>query len=111
MYWAAAGQSESALEAFLKSLILSPSSPSAAVRLAQHYLVLSQADLAHGLLNPLTQGNGWDVAEAWYFLAKTCEMQGGREDRVRECLVYALELEKGRMVRPLTGVVDRWLFG
>ncbi len=109
MYWTASQRNESALDAFLKSLILSPEWPSSVVRLAQLYLTLGQADLAHGLLNPLTQGRGWDVPEAWYYLAKTCEAQGGREDRVRECLVYSLQLENGRTCRSLGNVVDRWL--
>ena len=48
-------------------------------------------DLAAGLLENLTNGEGWDVPEAWYFLAKAYKLQGRRE-RERECLSFALSL-------------------
>lgn len=77
--------------------------------MAELYMARDQADLAHGLLNPLTQGTGWDVAEAWYQLGKVCQAQGGRSERTKECLLFALKLEKGRLCRPLVQVVDRWV--
>ena len=57
----------------------------------------------------MTQGAGWDCAEAWYFLARVCELQGGREERVRECLEFGKRLGEGRGVREVKGVVERWI--
>ena len=41
---------------------------------------------------------GWDVPEAWYFLAKMYAFQG-RQDRERECLCFALTLSDNRPLR------------
>ena len=57
-------------------------------------------DLAAGLLSDLTKGLGWDVPEAWYFLAKAYKSQG-RRDRERECLSFALSLSETRGVRDI----------
>ena len=61
-------------------------------------------DLAAGILTHVTQGLGWDVPEAWYFLAKAYKLQG-RRDRERECLSYALSLSETRGVREVTTAV------
>jgi hypothetical protein len=58
----------------------------------------SNVDLAAGLLSRITEGRGWDVPEAWYFLAKAYGMQGRKEKEVK-ALGVALELVKGRGVR------------
>lgn len=63
-------------------------------------------DLAVGLLSELTKGPGWDVAEAWYFLAKGYQLQG-RRDRERECLSFALTLSESRGVRDV-GTAVGW---
>jgi tetratricopeptide (TPR) repeat protein len=60
----------------------------------------TNVDLAAGLLSHLTKGKGWDVPEAWYYLAKAYKMQG-RKEKEREALVRALELQEGRGVRDL----------
>jgi predicted Zn-dependent protease len=109
LYHDTMGDQASAIETLAKALVLEPESAQAVVRLAESYIASQQFDMAHGLLNAFTQGQGWDVAEAWYFLAKACEGQGGRHARVRECLLYALQLEKGRTCRPLPGVIPRWI--
>lgn len=57
-------------------------------------------DLAAGILSHLTKGTGWDVPEAWYFLAKAYGLQG-RKDRERECLSFALGLSESRGVREI----------
>lgn len=103
------GDEASSLETLIKAVVLNPESAQAVVRLAESYIASKQFDMAHGLLNAFTQGKGWDVPEAWYFLAKACEGQGGRHARVRECLLYALQLEKGRTCRPLPGTISRWI--
>ncbi|KAL7411328.1 hypothetical protein BDY24DRAFT_396410 [Mrakia frigida] len=102
-----------AISCFIKALVFDPLSLPAQVHLARLYLLTppkTNLALAHGTLNSLTQGNGWDCSEAWYFLAKVCELQEGREERVRECLEFGKKLEDGRCVRPLGGgTLERWI--
>lgn len=102
---------EEALKAFTKSLLLLPDYPAAVVSLSKLYLTEGgkNIELAHNLLNQLTQDKGWDSAEAWYYLARVCEAQGGRAGRVRECLEFALGLERSKCCRRLADAVDRWL--
>jgi predicted Zn-dependent protease len=57
--------------------------------------------MAAGTLESFTRrAVGWNVPEAWYFLAKATGLQGRRE-RQRECLAEALRLEEGRPIRSL----------
>ncbi|SPO37287.1 uncharacterized protein PSFLO_02760 [Pseudozyma flocculosa] len=67
---------------------------------------LSAVSLAEGLLNSVTAGKGWDVAEAWLFLAKAVQ-RCDRTARARECLEYALTLENTKPVRPLRLALTR----
>ncbi|EJT98203.1 hypothetical protein DACRYDRAFT_71263 [Dacryopinax primogenitus] len=108
LYFAAVENTRLAIESFHKALVIDPDHVPASVHLAQQYLGINSADLASGLLMAITQGSGWDVAEAWYFLAKACEKLGRRE-RERECLVYALRLEESKPIRPLGTTVPRCL--
>ncbi|TFK98375.1 hypothetical protein BDV98DRAFT_606935 [Pterulicium gracile] len=61
-------------------------------------------DLASGLLSHLTKGPGWDVPEAWYYLAKAYGMQG-RKEKQKVCLKRALELSQYRGVREVAAAV------
>ncbi|KAF9530120.1 hypothetical protein CPB83DRAFT_201136 [Crepidotus variabilis] len=63
-------------------------------------------DLAAGILAYLTKGNGWDVPEAWYYLAKAYGLQG-RKEKERETLRLALELSEQRGVRDI-GLALGW---
>lgn len=118
----ALGRPLAATEAFQKALFISPDNIAASIHLARMLLFPEEVtphsssmqfsskkfqddstapdnvDLAAGLLEHLTQGAAWDVAEAWYFLAKAYGMQGRRE-RERECLTLALKLSENRGVR------------
>lgn len=59
-------------------------------------------DMVAGMLDMFTKRTcGWNVPEAWYFLAKAAGLQG-RIERQRECLAMAIKLDEGRPVRPLT---------
>ncbi|KAI0795798.1 hypothetical protein C8Q75DRAFT_802874 [Abortiporus biennis] len=118
LYYTALSNQRRAIESFQKALFISPNDISATVHLCRLYLTpLSEAtassstareihpdtdhvDLAAGLLSDLTQGAGWDVPEAWYFLAKAYKLQG-RRDRERECLSFALALSETRGVRDI----------
>ena len=56
------------------------------------------------MLSDLTNGDGWDVPEAWYFLAKAYKMQG-RSEMERECLSTALKLSETTRVRQTVDAV------
>ena len=99
---------DQALPAFTKSILLRPDHPSGVVALGKLYFLMGQVELAHSLLNPLTQDAGWDVPEAWYYLGKVCEAQE-RDERARECWMYALRLEESRPARRWSDALDRWL--
>ncbi|GAA5851542.1 hypothetical protein JCM9279_006890 [Rhodotorula babjevae] len=66
--------------------------------------------LAEALLSTLTAHGGWDVPEAWAELARCYRLsEPRRTDKERECLVWALQLEETRPVRPLARAVERAL--
>ncbi|KAI9464782.1 hypothetical protein F5148DRAFT_1276411 [Russula earlei] len=106
LYHTALGHPDRAVQAFNKALFIFPDSIPATVHLSQAYLALAKEgasevdniDLVAGILSDLTQGPGWDVPEAWYFLGKAHGMRGMR-DRERECLGFALGLAEGRPLR------------
>lgn len=123
LYHAALGHNHQAIDTFHKALFISPDDVSATVHLCRLYISLSSTtsrerekpsvesdfhniDLAAGMLAYLTKGAGWDVPEAWYFLAKAYGFQG-RKDRERECLAFALELSESRGVRDI-GTAIGW---
>ena len=60
----------------------------------------SDVDLAAGMLSYLTKGKGWNVPEAWYYLAKAYGLQG-RKEKEKETLSLALELSERRGVRDI----------
>jgi len=60
----------------------------------------SDVDLAAGMLSYLTKGKGWNVPEAWYYLAKAYGLQG-RKEKEKEILSLALELSERRGVRDI----------
>lgn len=106
-----------AAEAFRKALFIHPNDIAATIYLCRIYLSapasadgkdadinMENVDLAAGLLSDLTRGAGWDVPEAWYFLARAYKLQG-RRDRERECLNYALTLSQTRGVRDVAVAV------
>ena len=69
-----------------------PSTPSTTL------LPNSDVDLAAGMLSFLTKGKGWNVPEAWYYLAKAYGLQGRKEEE-KDILKLALELSERRGVR------------
>lgn len=64
--------------------------------------------IAEGFLDTATQTNAWDSPEAWYLLAKVYE-NTRRRQRAKECLLYALELEKTRPIRELRVTLPRFI--
>jgi hypothetical protein len=59
-----------------------------------------KVDMSAGLLGHVTRGLGWDVPEAWYYLAKAHGLQG-QKDKERECLLKALALSENRCIRDI----------
>lgn len=119
---------EQATESLAKALIIDPDSIAASVHLAQLFLTPSSAsrarldpigseesvrreaiDMAAGMLESFTRrAVGWNIPEAWYFLAKATGLQGRREKQ-RECLTEALRLEEGRPIRAIAIALPRCL--
>lgn len=106
-----------ALQALHKALFITPENASATIHLCRIYLSPKQSnapgagefdpdrvDLAAGMLSDLTNGDGWDIPEAWYFLAKAYKMQG-RNEKERECLSVALGLAEMTRVRQIADAV------
>ncbi|KAI5117629.1 hypothetical protein M0805_001272 [Coniferiporia weirii] len=116
LYFFARGEEGKAIEAFHKALFIAQDSVPATLHLCQLYLTSSDptvrsssygaVDIAAGMLEDITRGPGWDVAEAWYLLAKAYRMQG-RAERERECLVFALGLSEVRGVNDV-GIAVGW---
>ncbi|KAJ8496760.1 hypothetical protein ONZ45_g12328 [Pleurotus djamor] len=105
LYYSALNHHRHAIDALQKGLFLDTDNVSASVHLCRLYLTpreggihLDHIDLAAGILSELTQGSGWDVPEAWYYLAKAYGLQG-RKDKERECLEMALRLSEHRPIR------------
>ncbi|KAL5501019.1 hypothetical protein ACEPAH_9406 [Sanghuangporus vaninii] len=116
LYFSAQGEESKAIEAFQKALFISQDDIPATIHLCNLYLTsrsplirsdsYGAVDIAVGMLEALTRGSGWDVAEAWYLLAKAYNIQG-RKDRERECLMFALGLAEVRGVRDI-GTAIGW---
>ena len=124
LYYVTLGEDHRAIDAFQKALFIHQNDVPATTYLCRIYLSQAElasdadpdgkgtipatnaedVDLAAGLLEDLTRGPGWDVPEAWYFLAKAYKLQG-RRDRERECLSFALSLSETRGVRDVTSAV------
>ncbi|KAG6918514.1 hypothetical protein DXG01_013876 [Tephrocybe rancida] len=117
LYYSALGQQEHAMDAYQKALFINPDDVPASVHLARLFLSQlepqtdnssasssSNIDLTAGMLEHLTRGNGWNVPEAWFYLAKAYGLQG-RKPRERECLDYALALSASRGIREVGAAV------
>lgn len=109
LYYMALDRNREALDAFQKALFISPDDIAASVHLCRIHLSTKssidavdsdKADLVAGLLGHVTRGPGWDVPEAWYYLAKAYGLQG-RKDMERESLATALALSDRRSIRDI----------
>ncbi|KAG1772464.1 hypothetical protein EV702DRAFT_1134016 [Suillus placidus] len=109
LYYMALDRNREALDAFQKALFISPDDIAASVHLCRIHLSTKcstdtvdsdKADLVAGILGHVTRGPGWDVPEAWYYLAKAYGLQG-RKDKERESLATALALSDRRSIRDI----------
>ncbi|KAJ1984361.1 hypothetical protein H4R33_004413 [Dimargaris cristalligena] len=92
-------QNVAAIRHFLTGVALGPQDIPTRVHLARAYMRLNKAAIATGLLQEVTRGTGWDVAEAWTLLAQTT-LGEGKVQLANEYLVFALELENAKPIRP-----------
>ncbi|KAG1824753.1 uncharacterized protein BJ212DRAFT_1322207 [Suillus subaureus] len=109
LYYMTLDRNREALEAFQKALFISPDDIAASVHLCRIHLSTKSStdpvdsdkvDLVAGILGHVTRGPGWDVPEAWYYLAKAYGLQG-RKDKERESLATALTLSDRRSIRDI----------
>ncbi|KAF7726682.1 hypothetical protein EC973_008556 [Apophysomyces ossiformis] len=92
---------EQAIAAFQKGLVAEPNDVECRVWLAKIHKENSELEIAEGLLDHVTKGNGWDCAEAWFHLGDIYR-QTGRLERTKDCLSYALDLENTRPIQPFS---------
>ncbi|CAO3656012.1 unnamed protein product [Mucor fragilis] len=83
---------DKAIAAFQKGLVTKPNDVDCRIWLARTYIEQGHLEVAEGLLQAITQENGWDHASAWYYLGEIYK-KTDRLDRTKDCLFYALELE------------------
>lgn len=63
---------------------------------------LAARDRAYALLSGLTRlGEGWNLGEAWFTLARAYE-ESGQADKAKDVLWWCVELEEATGVRPWT---------
>jgi tetratricopeptide (TPR) repeat protein len=92
---------DDAISAFQKALVVNPYDADGRLWLARTYIETGETEAAEGLLDRLTKGNGWDSAEAWYYLGDIYQKMD-RLQRAKECLWYALELENTKPILPFS---------
>lgn len=89
-----------ATDAYEKALVLDPEHVASQVAKAK-LLAESETVLAEGLLEQVTHGLGWDSSEAWVAYASILK-QNGQMQRVKSCLLYALDLNETEPIRSLS---------
>ncbi|CAG8518364.1 1508_t:CDS:10 [Paraglomus brasilianum] len=92
---------DKAISAFHKAISIDPQHVPSLVHLGRTYIQTGNIEMAEGVLDSVTKGNGWDCAEAWYFLGNVFETTN-RIERAKKCLWYALDLESTKPVRPFS---------
>ncbi|KAF3107475.1 hypothetical protein TWF102_000389 [Orbilia oligospora] len=106
-------QSSDAQKHFETALAYSPDHALGIVGLSRVLLLdeknSTARDRASGLLQTLTKlGNGWDMSEAWFELAREYEMSGGIE-KAKDIYWWVVKLEDTRGVRGWACVVPKVL--
>ncbi|KAI9273524.1 hypothetical protein EDC94DRAFT_511181 [Helicostylum pulchrum] len=94
-------QYQKAIVAFEKGLVTKPSDVECRVWLAKTHLDLGDVEIAEGILENVTQENGWDNSLAWFYLGEIYRMTD-RTERTKHCFFYALELESTTPIQSFT---------
>ncbi|KAF9567690.1 hypothetical protein EC968_003189 [Mortierella alpina] len=108
LLYAAQGDKETASVSYSKALALEPFHPACLVRVGRTYLEAGSLEMAESMLETTTRSQGWDSAEAWFYLGKVFEASE-RLTRAKECLWYALDLERSKPVRDFAEALPRYL--
>ncbi|GAA95304.1 uncharacterized protein L969DRAFT_292814 [Mixia osmundae IAM 14324] len=108
LYHLATANENLATTALSKALSFSLDHIPAVIHMSTLFIDAGSFELAEGLLNILTQTNGWDVPEAWLLLAKVNEATR-RPQKAQDCLIYGVQLEETRPLRPLALAVPALL--
>ncbi|KAF8955973.1 hypothetical protein BGZ46_002504 [Entomortierella lignicola] len=103
------GDLETASISYSKALALEPNHVACLTRVGRSYLEAGSVDMAESALENTTKSQGWNSAEAWFYLGKVFEASD-RLTRAKECYWYALDLEQSRPVREFTEALPRYLF-
>ncbi|KAI7855650.1 hypothetical protein BDC45DRAFT_505552 [Circinella umbellata] len=90
-----------AITAFQKGLVCENNDVECRVWLARAYQEQGILEVAEGILELVTRGNGWNYALAWFHLGEVYR-KTGRIERAKDCLLYALELEKTQPIEPFS---------
>ncbi|RIA88112.1 hypothetical protein C1645_775755 [Glomus cerebriforme] len=93
------GNYTDAITSFYKALSIDNKHVPSMVHLARTYMKTDDLEMAEGLLDSVTKSNGWNCAEAWFYLGKICKVTD-RIKRTKDCLWYALDLEETKPVKP-----------
>ncbi|KAF9905342.1 hypothetical protein BX616_001035 [Lobosporangium transversale] len=108
LLYAAQGKQETASVSYSKALALAPYHPACLTRVGRSYLETGSVEMAESMLETTTKSRGWNYAEAWFYLGKVFEASD-RLARAKECLWYALDLERSRPIRDFTDALPRYL--
>ncbi|KAF9948226.1 hypothetical protein BGZ72_009837 [Mortierella alpina] len=108
LLYAAQDDKETASVSYSKALALEPFHPACLVRVGRTYLEAGSLEMAESVLETTTRSQGWDSAEAWFYLGKVFEASE-RLARAKECLWYALDLERSKPVRDFAEALPRYL--
>ncbi|KAG0199014.1 hypothetical protein BGX28_007623 [Mortierella sp. GBA30] len=108
LLYAAQEDQETASVSYSKALALAPFHAACLARVGGAYLEAGSMEMAESVLETTTRSQGWDSAEAWFYLGKVFEASE-RLTRAKECLWYALDLEQSRPVRDFTEALPRFL--
>ncbi|EGG10365.1 uncharacterized protein MELLADRAFT_94423 [Melampsora larici-populina 98AG31] len=98
----------SAIESLSKALSFTDDHISAIVHISRILKEEGSLEVSEGLLETLTISNGWDVPEAWFLLSEIYSLTD-RKKRSRDSLIYALNLEQTKPIRPLRFALPRCL--
>ncbi|KAF9361437.1 hypothetical protein BGX26_003181 [Mortierella sp. AD094] len=109
LLYTAQGDHETASISYSKALALAPYHVACLTRVGRSYLEAGSVDMAESALENTTKSQGWNSAEAWFYLGKVFETSD-RLTRAKECFWYALDLEQSRPVREFTDALPRYLF-
>ncbi|KAI9263323.1 hypothetical protein BDA99DRAFT_509951 [Phascolomyces articulosus] len=90
-----------AITAFQKGLVCESNDIECRVGLAKAFEEQGTLEVAEGILELVTRGNGWNCAEAWFYLGEVYR-KTERIERAKDCLLYALELEKTQPIQPFS---------